>query len=97
MAWLARMDARASHWPRVLFWGYLFVKWYLIGAVGLSLLYAWTQNTFAPQWLSSFGDSVLDNAEALFPIIALALVAGDVIRRRHLRAPTDSRSAAGSH
>lgn len=30
MAWLARLDARATRWPLPLRWGYLSLKWYLI-------------------------------------------------------------------
>ena len=38
MAWLARLDARATYWPDVAQWGYTAVKAYLIvaGAIILS-------------------------------------------------------------
>jgi hypothetical protein len=29
MAWLAKLDTRARHWPKPLHWSYLALKWYL--------------------------------------------------------------------
>ena len=39
MAWLARIDARATHWPRPFRWSYRALRWYLILS-GLYLLTA---------------------------------------------------------
>lgn len=38
MPWLARLDARASHWPAPVRWSYLGLKWYLIVLGGGLLL-----------------------------------------------------------
>ena len=43
---------------RPLFWGYLFVKWWLAIALAFALFVTWAQNQFAPAWLQSFGDAV---------------------------------------
>ena len=44
MAWLARLDARASRWPSPVFWGYTALKWYLVVLGAWVLIYVWRQN-----------------------------------------------------
>jgi hypothetical protein len=44
VAWLAKLDARASKWPKPAHWAYLAVKWYLAAVGAFALLYAFSQN-----------------------------------------------------
>ena len=43
MAWLARMDARARHWPRPARWAYLGAKFYLLAAGAFLWVMLWWQ------------------------------------------------------
>ena len=44
MAWLARLDAKASHWSRPVRWSYLSLKWYLVGSGALCLIWLGVEN-----------------------------------------------------
>ena len=62
---------------RPLFWGYLFVKWWLTIVLTVSLFGVWAQNQFAPAWLQSFADALeqaLDTRPVEYGIITAALL-----------------------
>jgi hypothetical protein len=44
LAWLAKLDARASKWPKPLSWSYFALKWYLVFVGAYALLFAFSQN-----------------------------------------------------
>jgi hypothetical protein len=44
MPWLAKIDARAKRCPRVVYWPYLVLKWYLVFVGAWGLIYAYSQN-----------------------------------------------------
>lgn len=43
--WLKRLDAKASRWPRPVFWAYLALKWYLAALGAFALLRIWADRT----------------------------------------------------
>jgi hypothetical protein len=45
MAWLAKMDAKATCWPAPAHWGYVAFKWFLVILGGLGLI-----NNFLEKW-----------------------------------------------
>lgn len=98
MAWLANLDTRAARWPRVAFWGYLFVRWFIVVVVVLAIAGAWTQNTLAPHWIARIGDVIGNAIDTLVVpvLIALALAVAHAIRAPRRLATTGQESVPDS-
>jgi len=47
MAWLTRLDARSQHWPRLIRWAYLGLKYYLLAAG----VFLWVMLWWQRHWL----------------------------------------------
>lgn len=47
MAWLARLDAKAQKWPRLIRWAYHSLKYYLLAAGAFMWVMLWWQRHWA--------------------------------------------------